>query len=376
MADCGPADLTHPTEQLMRSWSPYVRDDAGIVRLLLLIAGAMAAMAPLLEIESAAAQDVRAAIRKANAYIEVARSTERAVDSWERYASWVNMKTGPTGKERYISYGMYDLHDYVRSVLREAREAAKWQPSTPKLDALMQRCMDAYELLEPVMNRASAYYDREGYKADAMAEGRALHVAMVPLAKAFLAEREAMLRELRVFVREVERQEIAAVESREGRTLRWQAAHVVHAARRVFDVFPRERPTPIAADAFEERLKAIGPDTRGEKLDELIAGVERPKGVVIDVARFAAATKRYAEAVAIFERFAAEQPDALKDFRRHKHLPRQLLEGLRALQAALVQSQGRDFDGSGPLVNRLIQSYFSLQNAASPVAPRQLRHLE
>ena len=347
-------------------------DLAGIARLAMLIAG-IAALAPM---QSAAAQDLGAAIRKANAYIEVARSTERAVESWERYASWVSMKTGPTGRERYISYGMYDLHDYVRSVLREARDAANRQPSTPKLDALMQRYMDAYELLEPVMNRASAYYDRKGYKADGMAEGRALHVALVPLAEAFLAEREAMLRELRVFAREVEWLEIAAVEAREGRTLWWQAAHVVHAARRVFDVFPRERPTPIGADAFEEQLKAIGPDTPGEKLDELIAGVERPKGVVIEVARLEAATKQYADAVAIFDRFATEKPDYLKDFRRHKALPRQLLEGLRALQAALVRSQGRDFEGSGPLVNRVIQDYFALQNAASPVAPRQLRYLE
>ena len=208
------------------------------------------------------------------------------------------------------------------------------------------------------------------------ADRAAIEAKSQEFAKAFLAEREAMLRELRIFVREVERREIAAVEAREGRTLRWQAAHVVHAARRVFDVFPRERPTPIGADAFEERLKAIGPDTLGEKLDELIAGVERPKGVVIDVGRLEAAMKRYAEAVAIFDRFAAEQPDALRNFSRHQHLPSRLLEALRALQAALVQSQGRDFDGSGPLVNRAVQLYFELQNAASPVAPRQLRHLE
>jgi hypothetical protein len=355
--------------------SLFGRNTAGSVRRLALIAGAMAALAPMLHGESAVAQDVQAAIRKANVYIEVATSTERAVDSWERYASWVNMKTGPTGKERYISYGMYDLYDYAGRLITEARAAAKRPPSTPKLDALMARYMDAYELLEPVMNRASAYYERAGYRADGMAEGRALHASMVPLAKAFLAERAAMLRELRVFAREVEGQEITDIEAREGRTLKWQAAQVVHAAKRVFDLFPRERPTPIDAETFDKRLQAIGPDTPGEKLDELISGVERPKGVVIDVTLVEAATRKYAEAVDIFDRFAGEKPDDLKDFKRHKALPRQLLEGLRALQTALVKSQGRDFDGAGQLVNRVVQTYFALQNASSSVAPRRLRFL-
>ena len=59
--------------------------------------------------------------------------TERAVNSWERYASWVNMKTGPTGKERYISYGMYEVYD-VGGLLKEAhRMSLGLKPNTPKL---------------------------------------------------------------------------------------------------------------------------------------------------------------------------------------------------------------------------------------------------
>ena len=45
-----------------------------------LIAGSMAALAPMLMAQGAAAQDVRAAIQKANLYIEVAKMTERAVE--------------------------------------------------------------------------------------------------------------------------------------------------------------------------------------------------------------------------------------------------------------------------------------------------------
>ena len=336
------------------------------------IAGTMAALAPMLIAQGAAAQDVRATIQKANIYIEVAKMTERAVDSWDRYASWVNLKTGPTGKERYISYGMYPIYD-ISGLLQEARRIAGLKPSTPKLDAAMKRYMDAYEAAVPVLNRANDYYDRQGYRTDGMAEGRALHARMVPLATAFLAEREAMLQALRPFVREVEQQEVGAIEAREGRSRAWQAAHVMLAANRVVDVFPRIRPTPMSADMIDEKMRAIGPTTPGAKLDEIISGVVPPQGVVIDMKRFDAAMKAYVEAVETFDRFAAEKPDGLKGF---KDLPRRLLNGLRALQEPLARNQGRDFGGSGPLVGQVVQTYFAMQSASREVSQSQVRHLE
>jgi hypothetical protein len=337
-----------------------------------LIAGTMAALAPMLMVQGAAAQDVRAAIQKANLYIEVAKMTERAADSWDRYASWVNMKTGPTGKERYISYGMYPIYD-ISGLLQEARRVAALKPGTPKLDATMKRYMDAYEVAVPVLNQANDYYDRKGYRTDGMAGGRSLHAQMVPLANTFLTEREAMLQDLRAFVREVEQQEVAAIEAREGRSRAWQAAHVMHTANRVIDVFPRTRPAPMSSDTIDEMMKTIGPNTPGAKLDQIISGVVPPQGVVIDMQRFDPAMKVYADAVEMFDRFAAEKPEGLKEF---KDLPRQLLSGLRALQEPLARNQGRDFDGSGPLVGRVVQIYFQMLSASSPVSGSQLRFLQ
>ena len=337
-----------------------------------LIAGTMAALAPMLMAQGAAAQDVRAAIQKANLYIEVAKMTERAVDSWDRYASWVNVKTGPTGKERYISYGMYEVYD-VGGLLKEAHRVANLKPTTPKLDATMKRYMDAFEVVAPVLNRANNYYERKGYRTDGMAEGRSLHAQMVPLAKAFLTEREAMLQDLRAFIREVEQQELAAIQAREGRSRVWQVAHVMHTANRVIDVFPRTRPTPMSSDTIDEMMKAIGPNTPGEKLDQIISGVVPPANVVIDMQRFDPAMKAYADAVEMFDRFAAEKPEGFKDF---KDLPRRLLNGLRALQEPLARTQGRDFGGSGPLAGRVVQIYFEMLSSSSPVSGSELRFLQ
>ena len=146
----------------------------------------------------------------------------------------------------------------------------------------------------------------------------------------------------------------------------------MHAANLVVDLFPRTRPTPIDHDTLDEKLKALGPNTPGEKFDEIISGVTRPTGVLIDVKAFDVAIKKYAEAVETFDRFAAEKPDGLKDF---KGLPRQLLDGLRALQEPLARSQGRDFANSGPLVSRVVQTYFSMISASSSISGSQIRTL-
>ncbi len=340
-----------------------------LTRTLILIAGSASAlsMAPL----SASAQDVQAALEKANVYIEVAKSTERAVESWERYASWVNMKTGPTGKERYISYGMYDLPD-LDGALKEARAAAGKEPDTAKLDAAMTRYIDAYEALAPFINRASAYYDREDYKDDKAVEGQALHKQLVPLATTFLAERDAMMPELRVFVRDVEQQEVATREKQEGRTAAWHAGHVLHKANRVIDLFPRQRPQPIDSDTLDEMITNLGPNSSGEAFDQIIAGVVPPQNAVIDVTRYGEALEHYTKAVEAFDGFSGAAPE---EFDELKPLPRKLLVLLQDFHAPLKQSGGREFEGGGHMVVQITEVYFELFNASNGIWGSHLRFL-
>jgi hypothetical protein len=318
----------------------------------------------------AGAQDVQPAIEKANLYIEVAKNTERAVESWERYASWVNMKTGPTGKERYLSYGMYELYD-MEPLLKEARDAAGREPRAEAVDAAMVKYIAAYEALAPVMSEAAAYYERQGYEADKMKLGKALHPKMVPLATAFLAERKAMMPLLRAHLRDVEAMEVAALEAKDGRTAAFHTAAVMAALHRVMDTFPRERPERMNADEMDQMMAEIGPDTPGEKFEQLMAGV-KPSNATIDVARFGAALDAYGKAVDGFEGFSGETP---KDFAKFKPMPGEMRIVLQEFQKPLVKSGGREFDGAGQMVMRLTQRYYDMMNESQSVWGSQLRHL-
>lgn len=334
------------------------------IRFAVAAAGALAML-----VQGVAAQDFQAALQKANAYIEAAKGTERAVDSWERYRSWVNVKKGPTGREEYISYGLYDVPD-AESILKEGREAAVAKPAVA-LDDIMARYFSAYEALAPVLNEAAAYYERNGYESDNAAHGRELHTKLVPLAEAFMAEREAMMSSLRAFVRVVEKQQADAIEKEEGRTARWQAVQIMHAAETVFDVFPRTRPQQMNSEELEEQIKALGPDTPPEKFDEVIAGATASKES-IDVKKFAAALETYAAAVEAFSRFKGEKPEGFDEL---KPLPPRLLEMLRTFQGPLKKSEGREFEGAGQMVAQMYQVYIEMLNASSPLMQSQLRYL-
>ncbi|MES1148517.1 MAG: DUF3829 domain-containing protein, partial [Bradyrhizobium guangdongense] len=167
----------------------------------LLLAGA------LFQVSTAAAQgydvqesDLDQWVSKNNAYVRLLNESLRGIDSWNRYASWVDLKQGPTGKERII-YGLYSISAArAREAIAAARKAADSPPPAPALDAAAKTLAITFENVIPIMNEANDYYERKDYLADNMAGGRRLHAALDPAGRAFIVARqrfEALQEELK-----------------------------------------------------------------------------------------------------------------------------------------------------------------------------------
>lgn len=186
---------------------------------------------------------LQSALGKSRAYVDLMNRTMRAVQSWNRYKSWVDMRRGPTGRERCISYGLYSLYD-VRGEIEKASEAAAQEPAFPSLDDVVRRYIQSYQALAPLIDRAERYYERKDYRDDNMVEGRELHRQMVPLADAFLSDRAELEAEMKKLRERLNGQELAAIERREGKSAAWQIRHIMMSAREIIDVMPtNERPT-------------------------------------------------------------------------------------------------------------------------------------
>ena len=235
--------------------------------LLAVAPGAAVAQAPAApSARTAPVQDaeLQTAIAKSNAYTALMNRTLRAIQSWERYGSWVDLKKGPTGKERYIGYGLYSLYD-VTGEIRKAEEFLTREPKLPAIDASVAAYIKAYQELAPLITRAERYYDRKDYRDDNLAEGQKLHGLMVPAAQSFLAERARLDALMRDYKKGLDQRELASVEQREGRSARWQIRNVMINARSVDGSDAQQREADRRSEGFQRhrrRLRRRNPRTR------------------------------------------------------------------------------------------------------------------
>ncbi|GJD93431.1 hypothetical protein OCOJLMKI_0625 [Methylobacterium iners] len=265
----------------------------------------------------------QAIVGKLNAYVALLNRTLRASESITRYASWADMRTGPTGRERII-YGLYSLYD-VRGEIERARAAVSKPPAMPELDAKIGPYIAAYETLAPITTQANGYYERQDYKEDKMAEGKALHARLAPAAQTFLAERAGLEA---LFAREKERSdatELALVERREGRKARWHVMNVMIRARSILPLLP--------SDA-------------------------RP---VVDMPAFEAALAGYAGAVRELDAYVAAEPGALSSFESR---PRSWLGKLREFRDKLAAAKGDARRGAGRDLTWIVNDYNSMISTA------------
>ncbi|QCI63720.1 YiiG family protein [Phreatobacter stygius] len=261
--------------------------------------------------------DLQASIAKSNAYTALMNRTLRAIQSWERYRSWVDMSRGPTGRERYMSYGLYSLYDVAGEITR-AQEATGREPAFPELDQTVRRYIEAYQALAPLISRAERYYERKDYRDDNLAEGRDLHTRMVPAAAAFLRERALLDTQMRTFKSDLDIRELAAIEKREGRSARWQVRNIMISARAVMDVMPSN---------------------------------DQP---IVDLKAFDAVVSRYAGAVREMDRFKEGNPAGVPMIESQAS---SWLGKLRDFRDKLARSRGDVRRGAANDANSLVTSY-------------------
>src|SRR5262249_18003286 len=181
-------------------------------------------------------------VGKSNAYVELLNDSMRAIDSLRRYASWVDMKIGPTGNERYISYGLYSVEpNGAARAIAKAREAAGAPPPIPGLDETARAYAASFETLVPLLNDAAGYYARKDYTDDKTAAGKALHAKIMPAMNAFFVARHRLEAGQEQLSAGLGRQELALIEAREGKSRRWHLRRIGIAATAAIDAMPHDR---------------------------------------------------------------------------------------------------------------------------------------
>lgn len=176
---------------------------------------------------------------------------QRAIQSYDRYRSWCckNLKTGPTGKERYISYGLYGLYgldwdDYVRTAKLDEKtiklmetygnKPETWvdnflglpleKPAFDQLDNATAKLINSFMALHPEVQKAERYYSNEMYEFDQAKGARKIHKTLYPLFEKFIQSYSHLARQVEANLETIKAQEIDYIALKNGKSWAWYGA--------------------------------------------------------------------------------------------------------------------------------------------------------
>ena len=177
-------------------------------------------------------------VEKTALYTKALQAARAVQKSYDRYAGWVDIKTGPTGKEKTIDSGLPDIAGALQEISDAGAKGPGLWPPLPAVDGMAQKLAQATAALAPLVKSASDYYAQHQYKSDGAKRGQELHGQMLPMFEQFFACELAMRRELGAVLEDVERRNLARIEKEQGKNYEWHLRSFLIAAKTVADLLP------------------------------------------------------------------------------------------------------------------------------------------
>lgn len=204
--------------------------------------------------EAAAKQ--KAEVDHSNAAVALlGRLSDRPEDSYSRYTNWVSdLKKGPTGKERYISHGLYSLSfdEFEKREFEKVRD----QKAYPELSEKVVPLLEVYSNLAEVVNAADRYYEHQDYKDDGASKGRELHVKMMPLFDSYFEKKKDFLSALEKIQKDSLMAQLEE-HKKNGFTLAYDIQFSLTVLEETLNYFKNKKPQELSTDEMKVHLKSI-----------------------------------------------------------------------------------------------------------------------
>ncbi|MCL2716194.1 MAG: YiiG family protein [Alphaproteobacteria bacterium] len=200
----------------------------------------------------------RALFSKVDAYVRCLNSLSPEIHhSRTRYFIWA-ARSGPTGAERNID-GVVAIDN--PSDCREAVGTVNdVTPHDPELEATASAYVAAITKLHPLLREAGSYEHDKSYKDDNMAKGRALHPPLQAAFDEFFAADQKLRDLVDPVIDDHARQDLTALENRDGRTLRFEVNALMVDARALVSAIrtaPDTDRITAALSQYETALAAV-----------------------------------------------------------------------------------------------------------------------
>jgi hypothetical protein len=180
----------------------------------------------------------KSVVEKTNLYVKALRATHGIQRSYDRYASWVDLKLGPTGKEHAIDNGVYDISSTLQDMADAGQKGPGLWPPLPNVDSMAQKLGEVATALAPLLKSASDYYAQHSYKNDGAKRGQELHAQMMPLFEQAFTSEMMLRRGLHAVKEDVDRRNLAQLEKEHGKNFEWHLRSFLMTAETVGDLLP------------------------------------------------------------------------------------------------------------------------------------------
>lgn len=172
---------------------------------------------------------------KINAYVACYNGITRSVNtSTERYFEWVtNLKTGPTGKEKYIR-GILAIDKYaVSTCTSEVPAALALSPILNPIDSYAQPFMDSIVTLSDLSTQLQRYYDQKNYEDDNFAKGKKLHPELMAAYVEYTKYSNLLSDSIQEYNDLQSKQLLIKIEKKEGKSLNYYSLAIITEAKSI-----------------------------------------------------------------------------------------------------------------------------------------------
>jgi hypothetical protein len=177
-------------------------------------------------------------VEKTELYAKALIASRAVQKSYDRYASWVDVKKGPEGKERSIGSGLLDITAATQAISDAGKNGPGMWPPLPGIDAAAQKLAEATAGLAPLVKAAADYYAQGQYRSDGAKRGRELHAQMMPVFEQVFAFEAGFRRELSAVREDIEQRNLARIEKEQGKNYEWHLRSFLLAAKTLADLLP------------------------------------------------------------------------------------------------------------------------------------------
>ncbi|MDB4940882.1 MAG: putative lipoprotein [Labilithrix sp.] len=152
-----------------------------------------------------------------------------------RYFSWVNPKTGVTGKETSVG-GIGELPPNAAKKCTDGLAKSKaLPPHDPKLEAAGDDFARSVTELDGIIGELFTYYENKNYKDDKFAKGKAMHPRLMAAFQSFSKADNNLHATLDGITKPLAQRALGRIEREEGKGFRYHRKHVLLAARELVE---------------------------------------------------------------------------------------------------------------------------------------------